>query len=164
MERKKLIRKVLIHFILIHLLLGAVHLMSYRVSHPIFKYFKTTPFGVQLAVLALFDLVSFVIVGWIYASNFKEKKKLNLMVEWPTILMALFLMGIFAIVYYLSITFYNKDLMLVYVILNPWYGTYMFRVSDQHFYSLWWMVSTIMPSLGYFIGIKSRYMLRGLDA
>lgn len=164
MERRKLIRKVLIHFILIYLAFGALHLLSYSVSHPVFKHLKNMSFGVQLAGIVVLDFISFLVSGWIYASGFKEKKKLNLMVEWPSIFLALFLMSIFSIIYFLSITFYNQDIMLVYVLVNPWYGTYMIRMNEQNLYSLWWMLSTVVPSLGYFIGVKSRYLLRGTEA
>ena len=45
--------------------------------------------------------------------------------------------------------------MLIYSIINPWYGSFMQKLSDEKLYSLWWMVSTVTPMIGLYLGVKA---------
>lgn len=164
MERRKIIKKLLIHFILIHVAYSVIHLLSYRLGHPIFKYLKNYPLGVQIGGLLVLDFLSFVLAGWIYANLYKERKKLNIVIAWPSVILFLILLSVYAFVYYFSITFFNRNIMIFYVIMNPWYGTYMIKLSDAQLYSLWWMLSSVMPPLGYYVGVKLNIKMKGTDS
>lgn len=154
MKRRKIVGRILLHFILIHLGMSAVILVMNKLGHPLFRYTKTFPLELQVMILALIDLVSYIIAGFIYGKVFKEKKKLSLVVEWPILIFLFIFLGLYAIMYFLAQTLYNKEIMLFYILFNPWYGTYMWRLGEEQLYSLWWLISTVVPSLGYYIGIK----------
>ena len=115
MERRKIIKKLLIHFILIHVAYSVIHLLSYRLGHPIFKYLKNYPLGVQIGGLLVLDFLSFVLAGWIYANLYKERKKLNIVIAWPSVILFLILLSVYAFVYYFSITFFNRNISVMHI-------------------------------------------------
>lgn len=154
MRQKQISRKIFFHFVLIHLGLSLVHLLSYQVSHPLFKYLKTTPFAMQISILLILDLFSYFVLGWIYAYFFQDNKRLNLLLERLLIYFGLGFLGIYALIYYLSLALYNPNIMLAYVLLNPWYGTYFIKMNEVDLYSLWWMLSALTPALGLYFGIR----------
>ncbi len=155
MERKKIVKTITLHFVIIHLLTSGIVLLSTQLGHPLFRYIKGTPIGVQVSILALIDIASYVIIGYIYGRFYPDKKRLNLIVERPVIVLFLLLLTVFSLIYYLSQVFYQPNIMLIYIFLNPWYGTYMWRLDPESLYSLWWILSTMAPSIGYYIGIKT---------
>ncbi len=159
MKQQKLLRKVLFHFVFIHMGLALFHLLSYQISHPLFKYLKSTPFMVQFGIVLLLNLLTYMIIGWVYAFFFKETARLNAIIEHVLIYFGLGFMLVYAIIYYASQTLYNPNIMLVYVIMNPWHGSYFIRMSEVDLYSLWWMLSALVPGLGLYLGVKIEYWM-----
>lgn len=160
MKQKQLIRKVMLHFILIHLTVAILHLLSNQISHPFFKYFKDWHFALQVFILLGANLIFYALIGWIYASVFKDRKRLSLLIEWPIIFLMLLSLAAFAIIYFFSMHLYNKDIMLIYAVLNPWYGTYLIKMSEEYIYSLWWILSSVMPVFGFYLGIRTQLLVK----
>lgn len=154
MERRQLVRKVLVHLLLIHAAMALITLLSFNVGHPIFKFLKSTPLIVQIGVLAAIDLLSYGIAGFIYTWFNKDKKRVNIIIEWPVLFLFLIFLTVYAVMYFLAQTFHNRDIMLMYIFINPWYGTYMWRLDESQLYSMLWIISTAIPSIGYYVGTK----------
>lgn len=154
MKRRKIIGIVFLHLIAIHTLLNMVHLFGSNFGHPFFNLFQNLPTWSQVLMLGIIDAASYVVVSLIYARFYHDRKGLFYVIEWVVILFSLVLLAVYAIVYFISMTLYSRDIMLVYAMVNPWYGTFMYKLPNEGLYSLWWMISTITPSIGIYIGVK----------
>ena len=42
-------------------------------------------------------------------------------------------MAVYALVYFASMTFYSRNIMLIYSIINPWYGSFMQKLSMKSY-------------------------------
>src|SRR5690554_2544209 len=98
--------------------------------------------------------MAYLVISSIYARFYHDRKGLFLVIEWVVILFTLVVLAIYAVVFFLSLNFYARDIMLVYAMFNPWFGTFMIRLPDAGLYSLWWLISTITPSIGIYIGVR----------
>lgn len=155
MKRNKLIRQILVHFIIIHIIVSLVFVLGTNYVHPFFNAFKNFPTFVQVSLLGLVDVIYYFIIAFIYAKFYDDKESLYIIVGWVVIVFALIFMAVYALVYFASMTFYSRDIMLIYSIINPWYGSFMQKLSDEKLYSLWWMVSTVTPMIGLYLGVKA---------
>lgn len=154
MDKKNIIRKTFLHLVLIHVLMSLIHLLSSDLGHPLYKFLKGQHFIVILSILVVLDVIAYFVAGMLYARFIPDKKRFNLVLEIVSITLAMFFLVLFAVVYFLSLQFYNRDIMLIYTLINPWYGTFMYKLPDKELYSLWWMISAIVPSVGYYAGAK----------
>lgn len=159
---KKYTRTVLYRLIIIHGIFSLLHFLSVNLGHPVYRLLKNFPFGLQLFILFALDFMSYFVAGFILSILTDAKKELDYVVSYASILFGLILLAIFGIMYFLSIEFYKPDLMVVYAIVNPWYGTFMFKLGGEKMYSLWWTLSAIIPSLGYYLGVKYRLFKEGI--
>lgn len=159
MDKWSIRRAKLFHLTLMHVSLVILHLLGSNLGHPYFKFLNNFNVLIQVLVLSISSLIIYMIVGMAYAMLNPNKKKLEFVLEWTAILFALILMTIYAVTYFISLSLYNRDIMLVYAVANPWFGTYMYKLADEGLYSLWWMLSTVIPSIGYYIGVKF-YLVR----
>ena len=154
MKRRKIIRNVFMHLLVIHTILNVVHFMGDNLNHPLYNILINRPPYIQVLVLGFFDILSYTIITFIYARFYDKQKELYFVIEWVVIIFALCLLTIYAVVYFISLTFYMRELMLIYTISNGWYGTFMYKLPNEQLYSLWWMLSAILPSIGIYIGVK----------
>lgn len=154
MKRRKIISIVFLHLIVIHAILNIIHLFGSNFGHPLFNLLQNFPTWSQVVILGIIDTMSYLVISLIYARFYHDRKGLYLVIEWVVIIFALVVLAIYAIVYFLSLNFYSRDIMLVYAMFNPWFGTFMIRLPDTGLYSLWWLISTITPSIGIYIGAR----------
>lgn len=155
-EIKQIRRKVLMYFILFHIGMSAAHIIVNNFNHPLFSVASTWPLGFQIALVSLVVFIVYVLGGYILVVGIENKRLLYLSFNSSLVLFTLLLMSVYAILYFLSLNFTHKNIMLFYSIFHSLYGTYMYRLDNDALYSLWWMVSTIIPSLGLYLGFRVR--------
>ncbi len=154
MKIKKTIGIIFLHVIVIHTLLNIIFLMGANFSHPLYNLLSGLPIYVQIIVLGLVDAASYTLFSFLYARFYQNQKTLYYVLEWVIVIFWLFLLTFYALSYFFSLLLYSKDIMLVYSMVNPWYGVYMYRLPEAGLYSLWWLLSTVFPCIGLYIGVK----------
>ena len=147
-------RRIVFQLLIMHAILSIVHLLANNFGHPLVKYLVNWSVSLQVLVLSLIALLIYMGAGALYSAIKEDKRILSLSIERICIYITLLFMAIYAITYFIALQFQIRDVMLLYTMFNPWFGTFMLRLSNEKFYSLWWMVGTIIPGLGIYLGTK----------
>lgn len=154
--------KLVLHLVLIHTIFSSVFAMSFNYIHPFTKLTKGHPIWLQTLILSVTGFIIYVILGAIYVAANSEKKLLRIGLQRSVIYFSLGLMTVYALVYFIAQEFHNIDFMLVYCVVNPWFGTFIYKVPPESIFSLWWMVGTIVPGLGMYFGSKMYLKKQGV--
>lgn len=154
--------KILLHLIIIHTVFSAVFAMLFNYIHPFTNFTKGFPVWLQASILSLVGLIFYLILGTLYAAIKPNKKSLRVGIERSVIYFTLGMMAVYAVVYFIAQEFHNIDYMLIYCIVNPWFGTFIYRVPVENIYSLWWMMGTVVPGLGMYLGSRSYLKKQGV--
>lgn len=151
---RKITLKIIAQLITIHTVFSVVFVMLFNYTHPLTKLTQGFPVWLQALILSVLGLLFYGILGVLYAAVKPNKKALRISIERAAIYFSLEMMAVYAVVYFVAQEFHNIDYMLIYCIVNPWFGTFIYRVPAEHIYSLWWMVGTVVPGLGMYIGSR----------
>lgn len=138
--------------IAIHLVLGLIHNIANDLGHPMFGYFSQYSVWIQALAVTVYALVAYAIAGYVVVVAKQDKRMFFMTVGWALTLFTLVMMVIFAVSLGLLYWRDQRNVMLIYSILNPLFGTYMYRLPNEQIFTLWWLTSAIVPSIGFYIG------------
>ncbi|AMC92749.1 hypothetical protein AOC36_01725 [Erysipelothrix larvae] len=156
LEVKKIFRRIVLFVFLGHFVLSFIHLLVFYMGHPLFDMLNEFPIWVQVVGVSLWNFIAYVVVGIILGVNRDDQPLYYLLLDRALILLALFLILVYGAIYISTYWYTLRNIWLIYSLLNALFGTYMYRLPTESILSLWWVVSTIVPSIAMFVGALIR--------